>query len=68
MDKIYETFVTLRKREYKIVIENGLWTTYKRDKWNMWKKMSLWTQAEERNFPKTLAKIAHELAMSKKTV
>jgi hypothetical protein len=61
----YETLVTLRKREYRIVIdERHLWTAYKRNKWSAWEKMPLWTRAQEHNFPKTLAKIAQELAVS----
>ncbi len=64
----YETTVTLHKREYKIVITDGTWRTYKQDKWGGWQKMSLWTRAEERNFPKALGILAHELVKARSTV
>lgn len=63
--KQFEKIVPLRTNQYKIVVRQSLYSPNKivwqafimRDGW--WQEVPMWTENDEKKFPKTLAKIGH---------
>ena len=61
-----EYFIKLNKHEYRITtFENTwkkggrVWDAYRKTSWGAWKRVPMFTGAEERAFPKTVAAFAH---------